>query len=82
MAIVSLRVRVTDKARRDAIAYFGEFGRSGGHEHEEWAAEKWADMRIDISREFDVPSEVADRLWPVYWQAFKSEVEWLRQLGE
>jgi hypothetical protein len=82
MATVSVRVRVTDKARRDAVAYFGEFGRSSGHEHEEWADEKWADMRGDISREFDVPAEVADRLWPVYWTVFKSEIDWLRQLAE
>ncbi|HEV3121547.1 MAG TPA: hypothetical protein VGY53_06575 [Isosphaeraceae bacterium] len=65
----TLRSKVVGEARLDAAAYYREFRAAAGPEGTGWVEEAWADLR----RFLKLDADVADRLWPVYWKAFREE---------
>jgi hypothetical protein len=69
MIAKSLRAKVVDEARRDAAANYKEFRSALGAEPTDWVTEAWDDLR----RDFKLPPETEDELWPAYWQAFSKE---------
>jgi hypothetical protein len=69
MRRTNVRARVIREARRDAAAYFREFQAPVGASAPGWVTEAWSDLR----RDFKLSAEVAESLWPLYWDAFSQE---------
>jgi hypothetical protein len=64
-----LRAKVVEEARHDAVTYFHEFRGPFAIKDSQWVAEAWTDLRHDLT----LAPNVADELWPAYWEAFRDE---------
>ncbi|HEV3122898.1 MAG TPA: hypothetical protein VGY53_13380 [Isosphaeraceae bacterium] len=69
MSPQDLRAKVAEEALRDATAYFQEFCRPFDVKDTLWGAAAWTDLRRDLS----LAPNVADELWPEYWETFRDE---------
>jgi hypothetical protein len=71
MKRTKFRAWVICEAHRDAAAYFRKFRCPVGPNTTDWVTEAWADIRHDLK----LTPEVAEVLWPAYWEAFSQETE-------
>ena len=61
--------QILDEARKDAVAYYGEFGSTSRAGAIGRAVNAWAEVRSDL----ELSAEDAERFLIAYWEAFCEE---------
>jgi hypothetical protein len=69
MARTRTHAAIIREAHLDAVAYYEEFRRAAGFTPSKWVLEAWVEVRLSLG----LSPEVAEILWPAYWQAFARE---------